>query len=111
MSIHPGRPPDRPGGPGRGHDLPSNLSQGEKALTSPRDLPSKHSQGTKCPAADFVPTEPNAPTLGVMSRPAYWSARIGCPAQPVGFICLPHREEAAAPTCPLGHTVERLHIR
>lgn len=110
MNIHQGRPPDRPGGPGRGQDLPSNLSQGEKALTSAQDLPSKHSQGPHCPAADFVPTEPNVPSLGVISKPASWSARIGCPAQPVGFICLPHREEAAAPTCPLGHTVERLHI-
>jgi hypothetical protein len=36
-------------------------------------------------------------------------ARIGCPAQPVGFICLPRRE-APGPTCPLGHTVEPVNI-
>jgi hypothetical protein len=59
-----GKPPDRPGCPGRGSDLPSDLSQGEKHRVSNRDLPSNYSLGTTCPVSDRVGTAPNSSSLG-----------------------------------------------
>ena len=106
MKIHRGRPPDRPGGcPGRGPDLPSDPSQGEKHQASDQDLPSNHSLSTNCPASDHVSTAPNPFSLGAVATSWAPSPRVHCPAQPVGYICLPLRETPAQ-TCPLGHPME-----
>lgn len=104
------RPPDRPVGPGRGRDLPSGLSQGEKHQASDRDLPSSHPLSTKCPTTDHASAAPNTLSLGAAPFAGAPITRVSCPAQPVGFVCRPQREEVAAPTCPLGHPVERLHL-
>lgn len=103
-----GRPPDRPGCPGRG-DLPSGLSQGGKHRASDRDLPSNHSLGTSCSTSDRVGAAPNSSSLGVVQFPRASRPRVSCPAQPVGFICVTH-QLGLGPTCPLGHTMYRAHV-
>ena len=110
MTVKSGRPPDRPRGPGRGPDLPSDLPQGEKHRVSDQDLPSNHSLGTKCPASDRVGAAPNTSSLGVAAvQRGALSPRVGCPAQPVGFVCEPYRL-VSGPTCPLGHPMVRVHF-
>ena len=84
------------GRPGRGPDLPSDLSQGEKRQASAQDLPSKHS--------------PSSSSLGAPPASCAPSARVHCPAQPVGYVCLPLRQ-APGQTCPLGHSMEPALIR
>lgn len=112
MKIHRGRPPDRPGGcPGRGPDLPSDPSQGEKHQASDQDLPSNHSLSTNCPASDRVSTAPNPFSLGAAPASGAPSTRVSCPAQPVGYICLPLRAASPGQTCPLGHSMEPALIR
>lgn len=112
MKIHRGRPPDRPGGcPGRGPDLPSDPSQGEKHQASDQDLPSNHSLSTNCPASDRVSTAPNPFSLGAAPASGTPSTRVSCPAQPVGYICLPLRAASPGQTCPLGHSMEPALIR
>lgn len=80
------------GRPGRGPDLPSDLSQGEKHQASVQDLPSKHSPSSSSLGAAATSWAPPSP-------------RVHCPAQPVGYICLPLRETSSQ-TCPLGHPME-----
>lgn len=109
MLAQDGRPPDELKGPGRGSDLPSDLSQGEKHRTSDRDLPSNHSFGASCSATDCIGTAPNSSSLGVADRPSVPLSRVGCPAQPVGFVCEPYRL-VAGPTCPLGHPMVRFRF-
>ena len=110
MPTHQWRPPDRPWGPGRGPDLPSDLPQGEKHRVSDQDLPSNHSLGTKCPTSDRVGAAPNTSSLGVVAaQRGALSPRVGCPAQPVGFVCEPYRL-VSGPTCPLGHPMARVHF-
>ena len=104
------RPPDRPGDPGRGRDLPSDLSQGEKRRMSDGDLPSNHSPSTSRSASARVSTAPNSSSLGVVPLSGVPSGRVCCPAQPVGYICLPHRQ-APGLECPLGHAMERARVR
>ena len=112
MKIHRGRPPDRPAGrPERGPDLPSDLSQGEKHQASDQDLPSNHSLSTNCPASDRVSTAPNPFSLGAAPASGAPSTRVSCPAQPVGYICLPLRAASPGQTCPLGHSMEPALIR
>lgn len=104
------RPPDRPGDPGRGRDLASGLSQGEKHRVSDQDLRSSRSPSTECPASEPVGTAPNSSSLGVIaSGRGALSPRVGCPAQPVGFACEPYRYRmVSGPTCPLGHPIVRV---
>ena len=103
-----GRPPDRPGCPGRG-DLPSGLSQGGKHRASDRDLPSNHSLGISCPTSDRVGTAPNSSSLGVVQFLRGSRPRVSCPAQPVGFFCVSH-QLGRGPTCALGHAMYRVPI-